>query len=141
MAHSRHALLPFLSWLFIHGAALAQEAGEAKAHPQAKLETAIPAAIKVLENKDYVLFLKTFAGKDDRKFIMENGGFESFAMEWGESKAGILLNVLKSIQDQEPEMRKEGAEAVYKIPESVKSLGKKKVVVFARVDNLWYLSD
>jgi hypothetical protein len=109
-----------------------------KDDPREELESAIPEAIRLLEAKEYVTFLKNFVAPVHLKKLAEKGSLEEFAKEFGRTKSGRLLKVLKSIKDAKPELGDEGKKATFKLKEEVEG---KKTIVFVKVDKFWYIQN
>lgn len=124
-------LLGLLAW-----AAFAE--ADKKPDPQAKLETAVPEAIRLLEAKEYASFLKAFVPPEDLKRITEKAPLEEFAKNFAEKKAARLLEMLKAIQDVKPELNEEGSEATFEAKEEI---GGKKKLGFLKIDKRWYIKN
>lgn len=111
---------------------------EPKTEFREELKTAIPEGIRMLEAKEYVPFLKAFVPPEVLKKIIGNGTVEEFAARFGMGKADPLLNVLKQINGQEPEMKENGTKAIFKIKEPVNG---KEEITFSKIEKFWYIEN
>lgn len=115
--------------------ALAVDAQEA--HPCAKLETAIPHGIKLLEEKKFKEFIETFAHPDELKKILENTDLETIAKGLAESdKGAILIKIFKDLQGKEPMLAENGSKATYKVTTEGSP---KDAIEFVKVEGRWYI--
>lgn len=108
------------------------------ADPQEELATAIPEAIRLLEEEEYVTFLKNFVPPSDLKKITDKRSIEEVAEGFGEKKAPQLLEVLNSIKDAEPTLDDDEKKATYALK---KPLGSKKSISFIKIEKRWYLQN
>lgn len=108
------------------------------ADPRAKLDTAIDEGIRLLEDEEYIKFVKMFVPPDELKKITEKRSIEEFAEGFGEKNAPRLKKVLKSIKGSEPTIDDDGKMATYELKEAV---GSKKTISFVKIDKLWYLKN
>lgn len=119
---------------FLSLAAIAQDA---KPDPRESLETAIPEAIRLLEAKEAVTFIKQFAHPDDLKKLAEQGKTpENMAEQFSGDKSMRLLAVLKEIKDKKPEASEDGLTMLYKVEDNKAPGGK---IVFQKSGKLWYI--
>ena len=109
-----------------------------KANPREKLETIIPEGIRLLKAKKYKTFLEQFVAPEDLKRIKSRVKLEDMAELFGKRKAGVLLSVLESIKDQEPEVSDDGKTATYRLS---KPAGSKKKIEFQKVGKYWYIKN
>ncbi|MDB5387040.1 MAG: hypothetical protein JWM11_2686 [Planctomycetaceae bacterium] len=121
-------------------AAASMATADPKPDPREELKTAIPEAIRLLEDKAYVDLLKKFVAPDDLKMLTKKQPIEEFAKEFGESKAKALLKALKSTKDVEPTLSDDKKKAVFKLKEEIVD-GGGKTISFAKVDKYWYIEN
>ncbi len=113
-------------------------AQEVKVERLEKLETAIPEGIRLLEAKEYTLFMKSFAKPDDLKRVLEKESMDEFAKRFGETRGAILLSILKDFKDVKPKMDETGTKATY----PVKTEGSpKKEMTFTKIEKRWYIEN
>jgi hypothetical protein len=103
-----------------------------------QLETAIPEGIRLLEAKEYELFLQSFVSPDELKDVTGGTSLAEFAKKFGERKAPRLLEVLKEIKDVKPVLDEAKAEATFAFK---KEIGGKKSITFQKVDKYWYIKN
>lgn len=101
-----------------------------------KLETAIPEAIRMLEAKEYAIFLKAFVEPKQLKKMAEQGPMEDAVKKFANSNAKQLLRVLKWIKDTTPKMNKEGTSARYEFNLDGVS---RTDITFNKIDKYWYI--
>lgn len=124
------SLFVLTSWL---------SAEEKNAAPRENLKTAIPHAIKMLEEKDYQAFMEQFVPPMHFEKLKSSGMFEDIVKRFGEQgKAERLLGVLKQVKDAEPEINSDKTLATFKLKEVV---GGKDKIVFEKVEKFWYISN
>lgn len=106
---------------------------------RAKLETAIPEAIRLLEANDHVTFLKTFMAPDDLKALTARAQapVEEVAKGFAE-RAGRILTALKAVQGTTPVLAADGGTATFTLKEPV---GGRDSISFKKVGGLWYLAN
>lgn len=104
--------------------------------PREKLETAVPAAIRLLEAEQYEEFLTKFVSPADLKIITARVPMDEFVKGFGERKAAQLLKVLKAIEDIKPELDAAGTTAKFVFKEEIDG---KKSMTFLKVDKYWYI--
>jgi hypothetical protein len=107
-----------------------------KANPREQLKTAIPEAIRLLEAREYMTFLKTFVAPDDLKKITKDKPLDELATFFAENKAAQLLKALKSIKDAKPTRDDSGKKATYQLGEEIAG---KKTITWVKVDKYWYI--
>ncbi len=103
-----------------------------------KLETAIPAGIKLLEAKEYKLFLKRFVIPKDFKKHTKGKSLDEIAQRFGQRKASGLLAVLKKINRTKPLLKNTATEAKFGIEKS--AIGK-ETITFVKVGKYWYIQN
>ena len=111
---------------------------EAKPDPREELKTAIPAAIELLENKEYESFIKRFVPPIDLERILKKVTIEDFAKKFGERKSDLLLKVLNIIKDAKPKLDPDGEKATFALKEPI---GGKQSMTFLKVGKYWYLGN
>ncbi len=123
-------------------ATAAQEAAARSQPPgvRAKLETAIPEAIRLLEANEHLKFLKTFVAPDDLQQMLSRAQapLEDAAKGFAARGAGRLLTVLKAIQRTTPQLSANGNTAVFMLEEPIDGLGRISIV---KIDGLWYVKN
>ena len=108
-------------------------------NPRQKLETAIPHAIELMEQKKFKDFMEQFVPPKHIEMMKATGMFATIVEKFGEGdKAQRLLNVLKEIKDTPPNYNAEKTIATYKLKEAV---GNKDKIVFAKLDGYWYIEN
>lgn len=118
---------------------VAQEQTDKKPHPQESLETAVPHAIKLLEDKNYKDLLDGYIPPDDLKAMKDAGTYELVVKRFGEgSKAKQLMQALKETQSLKPEFNEDKTRATFK-SEKEDSLLKTRPMEFIKVDKRWYI--
>jgi len=105
--------------------------------PRTKPETAVAEAIRLLEAKEYVAFIRAFVPPDELKRGAEQASVEQFAEAFGRTRGERLLSVLKSIKDATPALDADGKTATYKLKEPV--IGTRDTLVFIKIGEFWYL--
>lgn len=103
-----------------------------------KLSTAIPEGIRLLEAKEYVVFLKSFVAPSDLKMITERSSLEEFAKKFGETKGPRMLEVLKEIKEAKPSLDATETKATFALKEEI---GPKKSITFAKQEKRWYIQN
>ena len=98
------------------------------------LAKALDEAVGLLENERYEDFLKNFAHPDDLAEMLKSGPIEELAAEFKGEKAEVLLDVLKSISDQSPDLRDDGKTAVF-------ATKMNRPMMFLLLDGRWYLKN
>jgi hypothetical protein len=112
---------------------IAVPAQENSAMPPA-LAKALDEAVGLLENERYEDFLKNFAHPDDLTEMLKSGSIEELAAEFKGEKAEVLLDVLKSISDQSPDLRDNGTAAVF-------ATKMNRPMMFLLLAGRWYLKN
>lgn len=113
-------------------------ADDAKPDPREKLDTAIPEAIRLLEAKEHLKFIKTFVSPDELKKITEKGSIEDLAKSFGEKKADRLLKILGAIKDAKPTLSDDGKTATFDLKALPDSKGS---ISFLKVEKYWYIKN
>ena len=109
------------------------------AHPCAKLETALPHGIALLEAERYKEFLEAFCVPAELKQALRGQTLDEFAKSFGEGgDADVLLRVLKSIRTQEPVMSDEGTVATYRVTEKD---APRNTIEFTLIEGRWYINN
>jgi hypothetical protein len=108
------------------------------ADPREKLSTLIPEAIRILEAKEYSIFLKNFVSPTEfRELILKTGLDQSaFARQFGDKRAPQLLLILKSLSDAKLTLDPIGMIVTYELPESV---GRRNTLSFQKIVKYWYM--
>lgn len=127
-------------------------ADDVKSDPRENLETAVPEAIRLLEAKEYEVFLESFtppvvlkkikAGEDPRMppqiTTITDITFEEFARRFGERKAPTLLKVLKEIKNAKPTLDDTGTKATFALNEEI---NERKSLTFVKIKKHWYIQN
>jgi hypothetical protein len=106
------------------------------ADPRAKLDTAIPEAIRLLEAKEYKTMLKEFGAPDALKKILGEVSLDQFAERFAAGKADDLLKALKSIKGKKPEMSDDGNKATFTLADR-----NAQPVILEKIDKCWYIAN
>ena len=116
----------------------------AEENPQAKIESAVAEAIRLLEAREHKTFLQKFIEPDAlakmREETEERGedALDHLLKQFVPVKSETLLKALKSIKDATPSYENDGNKAVFKLEEGPYTKGH---ISFRRVDGLWYLEN
>jgi len=113
-------------------------AQDVKPESREALETAIPEGIRLLEAKEYKVFVEIFVPPADLKRIVEGSSLEEFAKKFGERKAPRLLEILKEIKGTKPSLDESGTKATFALKEEKDG---KKSITFVKVDKYWYIKN
>jgi hypothetical protein len=113
-------------------------AQDVKPESREALETAIPEGIRLLEAKEYKVFVEIFVPPADLKKIIEGSSLEEFAKKFGERKAPRLLEILKEIKGTKPSLDDNGTEATFSLKEEKDG---KKSITFVKIDKYWYIKN
>lgn len=116
--------------------ATAMGAAESPPERYKSLETAIPEGIRLLEAKEYATFLKNFVEPEHFKLLTQSVPLEKFAQKFGEGKAELMLEVLRSIRGTNPTMDASGTLATYTLKEPPKV---RPTIVWVKVEDRWYI--
>lgn len=111
---------------------------ESRPELRERLETAVPEAIRLLEAKQYVTFLRLFAHPDELKQFTDGQPLDQFAANFGEKKSAVVLKVLKAIKDLKPTLEADGSKAVYTLNEAV---DRNTSMIWVKVDKYWYMQN
>lgn len=126
-----------LSWCWL--ASVCQAAAKDDSDPQEDLKTAIPAAIQLLEDKEYETFLKKYVPPEDLEQITKKTPLAELAQKFGSgNKASRLLATLQAIKDSKPKIESNGKKAVFELKESDSG---KQSITFIKIDKLWYVQN
>jgi hypothetical protein len=114
-----------------------------KVHPQESLETAIPHAIKLLEEKKYKELIDSYSVPVELKKLKEAGRYEKVVNEFGEKDmAEFMLNALKQAQKLEPTFIENETVAKYQLKPSESDSGfKPKSLVLKKIKKRWYIAN
>lgn len=113
-------------------------AQDVKPESREALETAIPEGIRLLEAKEYKVFVEIFVPPADLKKIIEGTSLEEFAKKFGERKAPRLLEVFEEIKGTNPSLDDSGTKATFALKEEKDG---KKSITFVKVDKYWYIKN
>lgn len=129
----RFTMVPIAMIAAVFSVSLAEDA---KPDPQAKLETAVPEAIRLIEAKEYAKFLKNYVAPEDFKKITAEKPLDEFAKFFGERKAEPLLKVLKAAKDVKPTLDADGKKATFKVKDPIDG---RESISFQKIDKRWYI--
>lgn len=117
----------------------AQEENDKKPHPQASLETAVPHAIKLLEEKKYKDMIDSFVPPDELKKMKEVGAYETVIKRFGEGeRVKQMLQALKEVKELEPEFNEDKSRATFKSDKADSPLNSRPMR-FIKVEKRWYI--
>jgi hypothetical protein len=105
--------------------------------PRERLDSAISEAIRLLEAKEYVVFLERCVAPNDFERITKLGPLQEFAQRFGENKAPRLLRTLKVITGTTPTLDADGTKAVYQL----RPIEGDSTITFFKVDKYWYIAN
>ncbi len=103
-----------------------------------KVETAIPEGIRLLEAKEYAVFLKAFVPPELLGRLTEKTTLEEFAKQFSEQKGPRLLKALQSIKGTKPLLSDDGLKATFKPKDDT---GKERTLVFVKIGKYWYIGN
>jgi hypothetical protein len=111
-----------------------------EADPREDLNSLVPHAISLLETKQYVKALEALAEPEVLKKSLEREkrALDEFAMRFGETKAAILLDALRSIRGKKSELSADGTKATFALDQPAGGKGK---VVFIKTGKLWSIQN
>lgn len=104
--------------------------------PRREAGTAIKEAIRLLEKKDYVTMLKTFARPSELEEQLVKRTIEEAAAEFGEKRATDLLAALRAASTMTQTFSNDGARVDYTFE---KPFGRERRITMVKIDGLWYL--
>ena len=131
MQSIRLMLISLIAFSFVNGGC-----GRRQTRPAEALETAISEGIRLLEAKEYKVFLASFVSPADLKTNTKEMSLEEFAKWFGVRKAPRLLEVLKEINYAKPTLDDTGTRATFALKEEI---GGVKSITFVKVEKYWYL--
>jgi hypothetical protein len=103
-----------------------------------QLATAVPEAIRLLENKKYEDFVTSFIAPDDLKKITKEQSTEEFARQFGKGKAVRALQILKAIEGKTPKLDHDGTTATF--THDVKD-APRDTITFVKVGKYWHIQN
>ena len=98
--------------------------------------SSIAEVARLLEKKDYVAALNTSVPPKTLVRILKGATVEQLAEKFSQKKAGVLLEVLKSIGDVEPSVEATGRVATFALE---KAIANKTKITFEKVGRYWYI--
>lgn len=113
-------------------------AAEPAADPRENLATAIPEAIRLLEQKEYATLFKSFVRPDELEAVTKKTPLKDILSIFAERKGPQLLAMLQEIKDKQPTMNEAKTTASYNFKEPI---GGKQTIEFIKVDKYWYLKN
>jgi hypothetical protein len=114
----------------------AQPAPSQQPDPRREPATAIAEMVRLLERKDHVTLLKTFARPDDLKEMLATKTIEVVAAEFAQKRAAGALEALKAASTMKPELSADGTRATYRFD---KPIGGDSRVTLMKIGEYWYL--
>ncbi len=103
------------------------------------VQETIRLAIRCLEAKEHLKFLREFPTSDDVRAIVEAvGSVEKLAEHFGKERAGELLAELKSIAGQKPQFDDDSTVATFRLK---KPIAERTTIIFQKIDGRWYLKN
>ena len=111
------------------------------ANPREQLHTAIPQAIRLLEDRDYERLVDLFVHPDDSDRITTRRDLNRAMRHLGPgNKADRMLTVLNSIKNNHPSYSGDGTIATYDIPWHGLARGSTiRQIHFRKAGKFWYL--
>ncbi len=97
------------------------------------LAQAIDEGIKMLEAKDYKAFIERFIPPAELKEVIAQNGLDELAKNFGNAKAGMLLQALKDIQTMSPELSEDGQKASFAV--------EPRSVIFKKIEGKWRIGN
>jgi hypothetical protein len=119
---------------------LVVSAGADAASPQESLDTAIPDAIKLLEGKQYIEFVKRYGPPREAKFVssLNLDGQAEFIAQFGKGKGPKLLTALRDIKGTKPTLSDDGKKATFKLKTKV---GDKESMTWNKDGKNWRIAN
>jgi len=114
----------------------AQPTPAQKPDPRREPATAITEMIRLMERKDYVTLLKTYARPDDLKEMLVTKTIEVVATEFAQKRAAGALEALKTASTMTPEFTADGTRATYRFD---KPIGGDSRLSLMKIGEYWYL--
>ena len=116
-------------------------AGCSSSKPKGGLEQTISSAISLLEAKHYEQFARLMIPPNRlAEFKKEGLTVPRIAEGYRKFQGEQVLNILKQLDGQTPELSEDGSLATFAIPKELDPNGK-GLVHFAKVDGKWYAKD
>ena len=113
-------------------------AEDVKLETRESLETAVPEAIRLLKQRNYETFVKTFLPPALLDEVAERTSLEEFAKTFGEQKSMRLLLVLKEIKDAKPELDDTATTASFALKTKIRG---RKSITFVKIEKYWYIKN
>lgn len=130
-----HLMFSFVIASFLIAPAIGQDV---KPEEREKLETLIPAGIRLIEANEFEKLIKVFAPPEALKEITSVLTMQELVENFKEDKGPQLLKIFKEIKEAKPELSDDGKTAVYKLKEAV---GSKESITFKKIEKYWYLEN
>ena len=105
-------------------------------NPRSGLRSSIAAVTRLLEKKDYVRAHNTSVPPEILERILKGSTVEQLAQRFSQKKAGVLLEVLKSIGDVEPSVEATARVVTFALE---KPISNKAKITFEKVGRYWYI--
>lgn len=110
-----------------------------QAHPQESIDTAIPHAIKLLEEQKYKEMIDSYVPPEELKKMKAAGFYEVVVSKFGEGeKVNQMIQALKEANEMKPEFNADKTVATYTSDKEDSPL-KNKPMKFVKVDKRWYI--
>lgn len=104
--------------------------------PRRDSGTAIAEMIRLLERKDFVTLLNTFAVPEKLKEMVANKTIDAVAAEFGERKADDVLEMLKAASKIKPTFNPDGTRADYRFDKPIGGDGR---VTMVKIGEYWFI--
>ena len=106
------------------------------ADPRTQPETAVKEAIRLLEARKYVEFLRTFVRPSELEEILAKASIDEVAREVGEKRVPDLLSALRAASAMKPVINEAGTRAEYRFE---KPFGRERRISMEKIGEFWYL--
>ena len=118
---------------------LQQKTTEKTADPREKIETAVPHAIKLLEEKRHDELLKKYMPpKTLEQAIDDLGSMQELIKAFEGDNADELLQTLRLIKDKKPKLNADGKTAIFELDTRVSA---HESLTFEKIDNYWRIKN
>jgi hypothetical protein len=111
-------------------------AGAQAKDPRRDPATAVQEAIRLIETKNYVALLKTFAMPEELERLTRTTTLEAAAADFGRDRASRILEALKAAAKLKPTLNEDGTRADFLFETPV---GGERRIRLQKVGEFWYL--
>lgn len=114
--------------------------GTQQPDPKRQVQTAIEDAIRLLEGKQYLEFVKTFMRPNEvERLVAKFGTVENVAAEFGKNeRAGTLLKALQAAAKLAPVFNETNTSARYTFETPI---GGERRLLLQKIGDRWYIAD